>query len=195
MALVDLVSRLEQDTARDVRAIAEQADAEVAAIRAGTEREIAETGARDVDERRARRRALEQRELVVARRQAHAAELRARHAHLARILARAHALVPELASSDAYRRALPSHLEEALAYVEGLRPRVRCQAAFAELLAPLVARHEGAELVVDAAVGPGLVVEAADGSVVVDNTLEGRLSRIEDRLAVDLLAEEHGVRG
>jgi vacuolar-type H+-ATPase subunit E/Vma4 len=43
------------------------------------------------------------------------------------------------------------------------------------------------KLVPDASMGPGLVAEAADGSVVVDSTLLARLSRLEARLAVELL--------
>ena len=85
--------------------------------------------------------------------------------------------------------ALPSHLEEASSYLEGLRPRVRCQAVFAPVLQPLVARLEGAELVIDESVGPGIVAEAADGSVIVDNTLAARLAQIEARLEIELVAE------
>lgn len=189
MALPDLIARLEQDAAKEVQAIAGRADADVAAVRAATDRAIAEASASHLEAEHGRRQAAEERELVVARRRARAAELEARHALVARILARARALLPEAARSAAYRAALPAHVEEALSYVEGLRPRVRCQASFAPVLRPLVARHEGAKLVVDESVGPGVMVDAGDGAVTVDNTLAGRLSRIESRLAVELLAE------
>jgi vacuolar-type H+-ATPase subunit E/Vma4 len=67
-----------------------------------------------------------------------------------------------------------------------LRPRVRCQSAFAPLLRDTLARHGGADLVVDESVGPGIVVEAADGSVVVDDTLAARIARAESWLTVEL---------
>jgi vacuolar-type H+-ATPase subunit E/Vma4 len=63
---------------------------------------------------------------------------------------------------------------------------VRCQAAFAPLLRAAIARHNGAELVIDESVGPGIVAEADDRSVIVDNTLVARLERAEAHLAIEL---------
>jgi vacuolar-type H+-ATPase subunit E/Vma4 len=103
------------------------------------------------------------------------------------VLDRARALVPEVAASASYAEALPSHLDEALSFLEGVRPRVKCPAAFIAMLQPAAARHEGVELVIDESVGPGIVAEAADGSVIVDNTLAARLARSEARLAIELL--------
>jgi vacuolar-type H+-ATPase subunit E/Vma4 len=80
---------------------------------------------------------------------------------------------------------MPSHLEQALGFVEGLQPRVRCQPACAPVLAPIAARC-GVELVIDDSVGPGVFVEAGDGSVSVDNTLAARLARNESRLTIEL---------
>jgi vacuolar-type H+-ATPase subunit E/Vma4 len=189
MALSDLIARLEQDASSEARAISLQADADVHAIDAETERAIGDAAACYLDQQHDARRVVHERELALARREKRAGELGARHAQLARVLERARQLAPDVAASHIYLQALPSHLEEALSYVEGLRPRVRCQSAFATVLRPLVAQHEGAELVVDDAAGPGVMVEAANGSVVVDNTLVGRLLRIEAQLAVDLFAE------
>jgi vacuolar-type H+-ATPase subunit E/Vma4 len=189
MALSDLIARLEEDAARETQAIVERADAEVRAIRAATERAIADASAERLEGQRIERAANRDRDLARTRRDARAEELRARHALLARILDRARALAPETGASESYQRVLPSHLEEALSYVRGLRPRVRCQSAVASVLRPVAAQHDGAEIVIDDAVGPGVVVEAADGSVVVDNTLAARLARIEPKLAVELLAE------
>ena len=195
MALSDLIARLEQDAASEVRAISLQAEADVRAIEADADCTVDQAAARYLAERHDARQRVHDRELALARRDARARELSARHAQFARILKRARQLAPEMAASDAYLQALPSHLDEALLYVHGLRPRVRCQSAFVPVLGPIVAQHEGAELVVDEAVGPGVSVEAADGSVVVDNTLAGRLSRIEAQLAVDLFAEMNHGRG
>jgi vacuolar-type H+-ATPase subunit E/Vma4 len=189
MALADLIARLEQDTESQVQAIQQQADVDVVAIDAATEQAVADAMTRFLERRRAERQVVLQRELSVARRQAHTRELEARHALLGRIRERARALVPEVATSPVYLGALPSQLEEALSYLEGLRPRVRCQAIFAPVLQPLVDRTEGADLVIDESVAPGVVAEAADGSVIVDDTLAARLAQIEERLAIELLAE------
>lgn len=187
MALADLISRLEQEAQAQVDAIQRGADAEVRAIEDETEHAAAEATARRLEHERAARQFASQRELARVRREARAHELAARHAQLARILERARALLPEVAASTRYLEMLPSHAGEALSFVEGLRPRVRCQRRFAPVLQPMVARHEGAELVIDETVGPGVIAEAADGSVVVDNTLAARLSRAETQLAIELL--------
>lgn len=189
MALSDLISRLEQEAQSQVQTIEQDAEAEVRAIEAATEQAIAEMTTRHLERERAEREAVQQRELALARREARARELEARHAQLARVLTRARALAPEVAASASYAEALPSHLDEALSFLEGARPRVKCPAAFIAMLRPTAARYEGATLVIDESVGPGMVAEAADGSVIVDNTLAARLARAEARLAIELLRE------
>jgi vacuolar-type H+-ATPase subunit E/Vma4 len=186
MALSDLIARLEHDARSQIEAIQLEADADVRAIETATDRAITELTARHLEHERAERQIVYQRALVRAQREARAAELEARHAQLTRILRRAHALLPEVAASPAVVEALPAHLDEALSFLEGLHPRVRCQAAFASILQEPIARHAGAELVIDESVGPGIVAEAADGSVVVDGTLAARLARAESQLTIDL---------
>jgi vacuolar-type H+-ATPase subunit E/Vma4 len=187
MALSDLISRLEQEAQSQVQAIEQTADAEVRAIEAATERAAADASAHHLRREHAERQAVQQRELALARRQAHARELEARHGQLVRILDRAHALIPELGASAPYIEALPWHLQEAMSFLEGLPSRVRCQAAFAPMLQKTLAQYAGAVLVIDETVGPGVVVEAADGSVTVDNTLAGRLARAQAGLAIELV--------
>jgi len=186
MALADLISRLEADAHARAQAIREDADAQVRAIDEATEREVADITARHLEHERAGREVVRQRQLAIARRDARARELAARHAQIARILGRARALLSESALSTSYLAVLPGHLEEALSFVVGLRPRVRCQAAVAPVLQPIVDRHDDVTLLMDEGTGPGVVVEAGDGSVVVDNTLAARLARAETRLVMEL---------
>lgn len=195
MALSDLVSRLEQEAHSHVQTIQREAEAAMLAIEAAAEQAIADASARYLERERAGRHVVQQRELGVARREARARELEARHALLNRILERARALVPEMAGSTRYLDALPSHLEEALSFLRGLQPCVRCRAAFAPMLQSIVARHQGAELVIDESVSLGVVAESADGSVIVDNTLAARLARAETRLAMELMREVGNVGG
>jgi vacuolar-type H+-ATPase subunit E/Vma4 len=189
VALPDLIARLEADAASEVRAIEADADEAVRAIEAAAGLTIAEATSRHLGTQQQARRLAFQRELSSARRQARARELHARHAQLERILSRARALIPEIAASSEYQRALPVHLDEALAYLERLPSLVRCPATSADVLRPIVARHAGIELVVDDTVGAGVIAESIDGSVSVDNTLAARLARIADRLTVDLARE------
>jgi vacuolar-type H+-ATPase subunit E/Vma4 len=186
MALADLISRLEQEAHRRVRAIQEQADAEVRAIEEGTERVVAEIIAHQCQHERAERHVLQQRELAIARQQARGRELEVRRAQIVRILNRARALLPEIGASRSYVDALPSHLEEALSFLQRLQPRVRCQAVVAPVLRASIKQHEGAQIMIDESVGPGIIAEARDGSVVVDNTVAARLARAETRLTMAL---------
>jgi vacuolar-type H+-ATPase subunit E/Vma4 len=185
MALPDLIARLEQEAQSRVEAIQRDADAGVRAIEAETEQEIEEITTHQLEHGRAGRHVGRERERALARRQARARELEAVHRQIGRILSRARALVPEIARSASYVAALPSHLEQALMFVEGLHPRVRCQAACATVLTSIVTRC-GAQLVVDETIGPGVFVAAGDDSVVVDNTLAARLARSESRLTIEL---------
>ena len=192
MALADLVARLERDAAAEVQAIVARTDAEVEGVRAAAERAVAGKVAAELDRRRAARTVDRERALALARRNARAAELAEQHAFIARVLERARQLTIDAGANAEYLRALPLHLDEALSYVQGLQLRVRCQARTRDALSATLARTERVAVVLDESVGPGLVVEAADGSVIVDNTLKARLTRIEPALAVALLKElEH----
>jgi vacuolar-type H+-ATPase subunit E/Vma4 len=168
-----------------VEAVQRDADAEVRAIEVDAERRVQEITARELEHGRATRRVGLERERALAQREARARELEALHSQIRRILTRARALVPEVADSARYVAALPAHLEQALLFVEGLHPRVRCQAACAAVLSPMVARY-GAQLEIDESVAPGVLVDVGDGSVLVDNTLAGRLTRGESRLTIEL---------
>jgi vacuolar-type H+-ATPase subunit E/Vma4 len=185
MALSDLIARLEQEAQSRVEAIQRDADAEIRAVEADAEQRVQEITARELEHGRAERHVELERERGFARRQARARELEAFHSQIRRILNRARALVPEVAASPFYVAALPSHLEQALLFVEGLHPRVRCQAACAVVLAPIAARC-GVQMEIDESVGPGVFVEGGDGSVVVNNTLTARLARGESRLTIEL---------
>lgn len=182
--MTDLISRLNEEARNRISAIERAADEEVRAIEATTERAVAELTAGHLAREHGERQRSQQRELAAARRQARAGELEARHAQLRRIFDRARALLPEIVTSTTYLDALPSHLEEALSFLEGLRPCVRCQTAFVQALQPAVGG--GAELVIDERVGAGFVAEAADGSVTVDGTFACRLAQAENRLTIAL---------
>ncbi len=192
MALVDLISRLEQDAEARVQAIHREADEAVRALEAQAHRAATEESARRVGQRQAALEATLQRERSEARQRTRAEVLSARRALFERVLARAAALTPEVAASPAYLAVLPAHAEEALAYLEGLRPVLRCTPETAAHLAPLV--HARADVTLAPADGlpPGVVAEAADGSVRVDNTLPARLRRLEARLIVELLGTPEG---
>jgi vacuolar-type H+-ATPase subunit E/Vma4 len=186
MGLADLISRLEREAQGRVDAIRREADDDVRAIEAETERAVAEVTAGRLERGRVERQPADQRALAQARQQARARELEARYAEIARILARSRTLIPDVARSELYAAALPRHVDEALSFLDGLRPRVRCHTGFAPIVQTTIRSHPGASLLTDDRLGPGIVAEAADGSVSVDNTLAARLDRARLRLTIEL---------
>jgi vacuolar-type H+-ATPase subunit E/Vma4 len=186
MALRDLIARLEQEAHNRVEAIHREAAAEVRGIEEEAERAVADVMNRHLEREHAARQAAREREVAAARRNARARELEAQHALLARVAARSRSLMPEIAASSGYRAVVPRHLDEALSFLQELQPQVRCPAAFVPALKPAIVRHDGARLVIDESIGPGIIAESADGSVTVDNTLAARLTRGEAELAIEL---------
>ena len=186
MALAELISRLEHEAQDRVRAIEDKADADLRAAEQDTEHAIAEIMARQFDPERTERHLVRQVELANARRQTRARELEAQRFQIARVLNRARELLSEVAVSPAYAASLPSHLDEALSFLQGLQPRVRCSAAFIPLLQSAIHGRDGLQLVIDESIGAGFVAEASDRSVVVDSTLAAHFGRAETRLMMAL---------
>jgi vacuolar-type H+-ATPase subunit E/Vma4 len=189
VALPVLISRLEQEAQLRVDAIRKEAEERVTAIDAATQLAARELTSAYFDAQRDRRQATFAVELAVARRDARARELEATHAQIARILERARQLIDEVCRSSAYIGAVAAHTEESLSFLEGVPVLVRCPASLVTAVTGTVERRAGTRIVVDDSIGPGIVAEAEDGSVVVDNTLRARLSRREADLSCTLAQE------
>jgi vacuolar-type H+-ATPase subunit E/Vma4 len=179
----ELVARLEQDVQLRLDAIRDDAAARVAEAEASTREAAAALAAAYLAQQRARREADERCALASARSKARARTLAALHAQVSHILARAHQMLDEIETVSAYAAALPAHVEDALSFVEGVPARIRCTRRLAAAVGAVVDRRPGTTIVEDDAVGPGVVVETADGGVIVDNTLRARLTQLEPELA------------
>lgn len=186
MALPELITRLDNEAQLRVEAIRKEAAAQIAAIDEATEAAARETVSTHLERQRACRRAAHDQALAAARRTERARALEVTRALVRRILDRAQQLEADAAASPEYAAALPTHAAEALSFVEGLRPTVRCASRYAALVQGAVAQHPDATLVIDDTVRPGVIADAADGSVTVDNTLGARLARREPDLATAL---------
>lgn len=112
--------------------------------------------------------------------------LEARLAMLERVFERSAALLPEQVGDPAYHQAVPVHMEEALRYVNPDRARVRCTPALQRSVSA-AAQPAGVEVIADGSIGTGVVVTEGDGGVTVENTLESRLARGRQRLAILML--------
>ncbi|MER2559305.1 MAG: V-type ATP synthase subunit E [Myxococcaceae bacterium] len=188
MALADLIARLEHDADARIAELTAKAEAEARSLFAEASRVKETLRTTELGRRRARRQARLERELADARARARAQVLEARHAVLARIFAQARERLPALGASERWAAVLPHHLEHALRYVEGQRVIVKC----APQLTPLVRQHltgrDTVTVVEDPQTPAGFVVTTADEGVVIDQTLAARLTRSEQRLAVELMA-------
>ncbi|HXF96362.1 MAG TPA: V-type ATP synthase subunit E [Gemmatimonadales bacterium] len=189
MALEHLLAALEREAAEQAQALIAAAQAECARITAASEERAAEYRRRALAPREAELRAEAERALAAARREARRAELDARARLLDRIFAGARELFPVTIAGEAYRRALPGFLAEALACVGPGPARVRCHPALTEAIRHALGNAGRGEVTVepDPAVGSGFVLTTADGRVTVDHTLESRLARARPRLALEAL--------
>lgn len=190
MALDDLIARLEQDADAQVAAIAGAASDDVAAIAAAAEQAVSEQAARARATARAERQLAFARALADHRRELRARELAATRTLVEQVFARARAYLPGLAADPAWTALWPTLASEALSYVGGAPCRVRASAAVIEVLRRDARLPATVQLVEDDQIGPGLIVEATDGFVRVDATLESLLSQRQEQLAMGLIPVE-----
>jgi len=190
MALDDLIARLEQDADAQVAAIAGAAAEEVAAIAAAADQAVSEQTARARATARSDRQLAFARALADHRRELRARELAATRTLVAQVFARVRAHLPGLAADPAWAALWPTLADEALSYVGDAPCRVRASGAVIEVLRRDARLPATVQLVEDAETGPGLIVEATDGSVRVDATLKSLLSQRQEQLAMGLIPVE-----
>jgi vacuolar-type H+-ATPase subunit E/Vma4 len=78
-------------------------------------------------------------------------------------------------------------VQEALPYLDGKDVVVRCGASLADAVHAALQRDgRTIAIEIDESQGVGVMIAAADGSVVIDNTLPGRLARLRPRLATEI---------
>ena len=191
MPLEHLLSALEREAGEQVHAILAAARAAAAAIAREAEERLGHQrsdvlGAREAELRGAAEAALDE-----ARRAARAGVLEARARLLDRVFAAAREQLPAALASEAYRAALPGHVAEALRAMGDEPTVIRCPAALVPAVRAAVQRKETA-VRSDPAAGSGVTAVATDGTIEVDNTLEGRLERLKPRLALEVLARLKG---
>ncbi len=185
MALDHLLAALARDAEGEAERLLAEARAEAARIRADAQDRAQRVRADSLGGLEADRRAAMAVELAETRRAARRGVLEARAAVVARVFAEAGSRLPALLDDPCYRAALPNHLAEALSCVGGEESVVRCPPALAGTVGASVAGRPGVSVRAVADAPAGVTVETADGAIVVDNTLAGRLER--GRRALELL--------
>jgi vacuolar-type H+-ATPase subunit E/Vma4 len=192
MGLDDLIARLEQDADAQVIAIARDADDQIAAITAATEQALSARAREALAAARHERQQQYTRALADYRRQLRASELTERHTVIERVFVRANALAAREQTLDEWSPVWPAVAVEALSYAGSIPCRLRAGRSVAALLREARVADGRADIVEDPQVGPGFVVEAIDGTVRIDVTIDALLAQRREHLAIGLLDLEAG---
>jgi vacuolar-type H+-ATPase subunit E/Vma4 len=171
-----------------------EADEILLAARKESEMIVAEAD-REIDRRRAaaqaacgdRWKAEAARHVARARRRVGRRVLEARAKLLDQAFARTARSLSEGISPPGFAETLRNRLEEALACLGGRQAVVVSTPALATMMREILRDEAGVEVVEDGTVGTGFRLEASDGSLSVDGTLEGDLARRRAELSIEIL--------
>lgn len=189
MGLDELVARLDRVTDARVAEIRARATAEKGELDAASAARSASRREEALATRAAARRMKLDQELALARQRAHTERLAAEYALLERVFARTRELIAVHDRDTAYLAAVPRQLERALRFVEGQAIVVHCRPALAAAVRAALGTRAEASIEEDVAAPVGVRIALRDGSMDVDDTLLGRLSRLRPRLAMELVGE------
>ena len=182
-----LLAALEREATGQGDAVRAAARAEADRITADAEARLARRRSDTLGARTAELRGEAEQALGEARRSGRKAVLQARERFLARVFDAARGMLPAALESSAYRTALPGHVADAVRAVGDEPAVIRCPAALREAVRSAVLGRTQLSVESDAT-HLGVTVTTADGAVIVDNTLEGRLERLRPQLAIQVLA-------
>lgn len=187
MALDALLSALREEADRTVEQLLGSARDEAARLRAEANARVEERCADTIATREAKLKADAELARVRAQRAAAVRVVQARDACLERIFRATEDALARALDSPEYAAAPGALATEALAYFTDVPVVIRCRTSLAGSVRAGTPRSDDVAVVPDDSVPPGVVVEASDGSVIVDNTVEARLRRMRPSLAIEVL--------
>jgi vacuolar-type H+-ATPase subunit E/Vma4 len=188
MALDHLLAGLEREAAVQANALLAAARTEAARIAAEADARLARRRTVELGAEEAKLRGAAEAALGVARRSGRGDALEARARFLDRVFTAARALFPATLASDAYHAVLPDHLAEALRALGDEAATIHCPGKMASAVRAAIKGRQHLTVKGDPAARPGITVVTADGVIEVDNTLDGRLERLRQRLCIEVLA-------
>jgi vacuolar-type H+-ATPase subunit E/Vma4 len=189
VALADLVLALEREATTRMAQVRAEATAQAEQLRAEGRDRLARRRSADLVGREVELRGAAMAKLDAARRDASLRALTARATALSAILAKARAALAETAPAPAMQRAVLRDCEAALECLGGADAVVACRPGWRAWLETGIAPRTGVRLETRAALGPGLVVQSADGLIDVDATLDSRLTRLWPVIEIELLRQ------
>lgn len=187
MALDALLSALKLEADRTVEQLLASARDEAARHRADAAERVERRCAEAIASREAELKATTEVARVRAQRAAAVRVVQARDVFLERVFRTTEDALARALDSPDYATAPGGLVAEALAYVSGIPVVVRCRTSLAEKVRVAVQHSPDVSVVPDDTVPPGVLVEATDGSVIVDNTVGARLRRMRPSLSIEVL--------
>lgn len=188
MATESLLATLGADTERAVRQIEEGALAEAQRIRTEADARVRRRCDAALATQEAELRTASDAQRATARRETRERILQVRNAFLERVFAAVTARLPSILESPSRAAALQRLVQEAVGYFPSTPAVVRCRRALADRLNGTGPLLGAVSVVPDESVPEGVVVEAVDGSLAVDNTLIGRLRWLRPALSIELVS-------
>jgi vacuolar-type H+-ATPase subunit E/Vma4 len=187
MSIDALLTLLDRQADAEASAVLAAGEAKARAILAAADAQVASRREQEVARVTGASRHALARATAAAGRRHREARLRERERVIDQVLAEA-ALVLATASLERYQAILEPAVDATLRYLEGLPAVLRCRPDAAPQIERLVAGRTGVTVAPDADARAGVLGEAEDGSVAVDNTLTAWLTRRRPALAAGLAA-------
>jgi len=186
MALDALLAALTQEADRAVEQVLAAAHEEAARLRADAEEQLERRSADAVAAREAALKASAEVERARAQRASTVRVVRARDACLDRLFSAATKALEHALDSPHYVTAPGALTSEALEFFSGVPVVVRCRTTLVDRVRAAAPLYVSA-VVPDDTLDFGIVAEAVDKSVIVDNTVGARLRRLRPALSIELL--------
>jgi vacuolar-type H+-ATPase subunit E/Vma4 len=187
MALDTLLESLAHDADNEVRAILETARAEAERIGGDAAALVEQRCEAAVAAREAELALQADAERAHAVREARARVLEARQRFLDRVFERVEAGLARAVTGPEGTAVVDALVREAAGFFPDAGLVARCPAALAPAVRAALA-GSSARVEIDESVAAGVVLEAGDGSMRVDNTLVQRVRRLRPALSIELLA-------
>jgi vacuolar-type H+-ATPase subunit E/Vma4 len=187
MALDALLAALTQEADRAVEQVLASAHEEAARLRAEAEEQLERRSADAVTAREAELKGSVEVERARAQRASAVRVVRAREACLDRLFGAAGQALERALDSPDYAAAPGALTSEALEFFAGVPVVVRCRTSLVDRVREMSESSRVSSVVPDDTLDHGVVVEAVDKSVIVDNTVGARLRRLRPALSIELL--------
>ena len=188
MTVAPLLAALRREAEAERTRVLAEAHAEAARLDGASRAEADNERAVRLGAEQTRLRAAGEHRLAARRRETRGEVLAARQQLLDRVFARALELLPRAVAEQAYRETLPGRVAQGLASAGDCPVELRCTPSIAAQLRALEAGR-GIGIRGDPDIRAGLRLVALDGSLVVDDTLEGALERRRAELSLLVLRD------